>query len=56
MTNNKYSLKNVLLEIGFDYNNEGEVIKTKTELFTIEIENDKIKNILPNNQKKHKRN
>lgn len=41
-------LKNVLLETGFDYE-ESEVSHTKTELFTIEISDGKIKSILPNN-------
>jgi cytosine/adenosine deaminase-related metal-dependent hydrolase len=41
------TLKNVRLETGFVYE-EDEVIGTKTELFTIEIEEGKIKAILPN--------
>ncbi|WP_316829964.1 amidohydrolase [Pedobacter aquatilis] len=45
-----FTLKNVRLETGFDYDQD-EVIKTKTELFTVEIENGKIKNILPNDAK-----
>ncbi|WP_158799397.1 amidohydrolase [Pedobacter sp. L105] len=40
-------LKNVRLETGFVYD-QGEVIQTKTELFTIEIEEGKIKQVLPN--------
>ncbi|MCS3531917.1 amidohydrolase [Chryseobacterium sp. JUb7] len=43
-----YTLKNVRLETGFEYDNE-EVIHTKTDLFSVEIENGKIKNISPNN-------
>ncbi|NCD68658.1 amidohydrolase [Mucilaginibacter agri] len=41
-------LKNVRLETGFIYD-EDEAIKTKTELFNVEIEDGKIKNVLPNN-------
>lgn len=42
-----YWLKNVRLETGFEYDNE-DVIRTKTELFSIEIEDGKIKSINPN--------
>ncbi|MEI3789888.1 MULTISPECIES: amidohydrolase [unclassified Chryseobacterium] len=42
-----YSLKNVRLETGFEYDDE-EVIRTKTGLFSIEIEDGKIKSIKPN--------
>lgn len=42
------TLKNVRLETGFEYD-EDEVIKTKTDLFIIEIEDGKVKNVLPNN-------
>jgi hypothetical protein len=42
----KYSLKNVRLETGFEYENE-EVIGTKTDLFSIEIEDGKIKTVKP---------
>jgi len=48
---NEYQLKNVLLEIGFIYNELGEVIETKTDLFSITIANNKILSIetnLPN--------
>jgi len=38
----KYSLKNVRLETGFEYDEE-EVISTKTDLFSIEIEEGKIR-------------
>ncbi|UYW02412.1 amidohydrolase family protein [Flavobacterium agricola] len=38
-TKNAYQLKNVLLETGFIYDNEGNVIHTKTDLFTISIAN-----------------
>ncbi|ASW76279.1 deaminase [Chryseobacterium piperi] len=44
---NKISLKNVRLETGFMYD-EGEVVSTKTDLFSIEIENGKIKTISAN--------
>ena len=47
MENKSYRIKNVLLETGFEYNDQ-EIIKTKTALFCIEIENGQIKNILPN--------
>lgn len=43
----KYSLKNVRLETGFEYDDE-EVIRTKTDLFTIEIEDGKIKAVKAN--------
>lgn len=43
----KYSLKNVRLETGFEYENE-EVIGTKTDLFSIEIEDGKIKTVKAN--------
>ncbi|PQA91081.1 deaminase [Chryseobacterium shigense] len=43
----KYSLKNVRLETGFEYDEE-EVIRTKTDLFSIEIENGKIKSVNAN--------
>lgn len=42
-----YSLKNVRLETGFEYEN-GEVTATKTDLFNIEIEDGKIKAVRPN--------
>ncbi|MGN7867034.1 amidohydrolase [Chryseobacterium sp. 22458] len=42
-----YSLKNVRLETGFEYENE-EVTGTKTNLFSIEIEDGKIKEIKAN--------
>lgn len=42
-----YTLKNVRLETGFEYDNE-EVITTKTNLFCVEIEEGKIKSIKPN--------
>ncbi|WBV58381.1 amidohydrolase [Chryseobacterium daecheongense] len=41
-----YLLKNVRLETGFDYD-EKDVIRTKTDLFCVEIEKGTIKNILP---------
>ena len=40
-----YTLKNVLLETGFEYNENGSVIATKTGLFTVQIEAGKIKKI-----------
>ncbi|MDW9380469.1 amidohydrolase [Chryseobacterium sp. JV558] len=43
----KYSLKNVRLETGFEYENE-EITGTKTDLFSIEIEDGKIKAIKAN--------
>lgn len=43
----KLSLKNVMLETGFEYE-EGEVVSTKTDLFYIEVENEKITKIAPN--------
>lgn len=46
--NKNFALKNVKLETGFEYEND-EVSATKTGLFTIEINDGKIKNILPNN-------
>ncbi len=42
-----YSLKNVRLETGFEYEND-EVTGTKTNLFSIEIEDGKIKEIKAN--------
>ncbi len=44
ITPKNYILKNVRLETGFEYEND-EVIATKTELFSVEIENGKIKQI-----------
>ncbi|MGE8381182.1 MAG: deaminase, partial [Sphingobacterium sp.] len=43
-----YILKNVLLETGFEYDGNGNVIATKTGLFSIQIEAGKIKKIGPN--------
>lgn len=43
----KYSLKNVRLETGFEYDEE-EVISTKTDLFSIDIEEGKIKAVKAN--------
>lgn len=42
-----YSLKNVRLETGFEYSEE-EVIRTKTDLFTVDIEEGKIKSVKRN--------
>ena len=42
-----YTIKNVRLETGFEYE-EGEVVRTKTELFCIEISNGKIKSVSAN--------
>lgn len=50
--NQTLTLKNVRLEIGFDYDNE-EIIGTKTDLFLIEIKEGKITNILPNDNQAH---
>lgn len=47
MKNKTYILKNVLLETGFEYK-DNEVVKTKTDLFCVEVENGKIKSIKPN--------
>jgi len=44
----KMTLKNVRLEIGFEYDEQGEVSATKTALFCIEIDKDKIVKISPN--------
>lgn len=41
------TLKNVRLETGFEYEN-GEIIGTKTDLFTVEVANEKIKKISAN--------
>ena len=49
-TNKNLVLKNVLLETGFEYDGD-EIIKTKTALFTIELEAGKIKSVSPNNPK-----
>lgn len=43
-----FTLKNVRLETGFEYDEDGEVVHTKTELFNIEVLDGKIKAILPN--------
>ncbi|MFC3158861.1 Cytosine/adenosine deaminase [Chryseobacterium arachidis] len=45
-----FLLKNVRLETGFEYDRE-EVIRTKTDLFCIEIEDGKIKSVQPNDAK-----
>ncbi|MGK9126622.1 amidohydrolase [Olivibacter sp. SA151] len=42
-----YTLKNVRLETGFEYE-DGEVVATKTALFSIEVANKKIRKISPN--------
>jgi len=46
---NEFVLKNVLLETGFGYNAEGQVIVTETNLFSIEISDGKIIKIYSNN-------
>jgi len=46
----KWMLKNVRLETGFVYE-DGEVIATETGLFRVEIEDGKIKAVLPNDPK-----
>ncbi len=43
-----YTLKNVRLETGFEYEGE-EVVHTKTDLFSVNIGDGKIREILPNN-------
>ena len=48
-SNMSYKLKNVLLETGFLYDDDGDVVKTKTDLFSIVILDGKILEILPNN-------
>lgn len=47
MDNKSYSLKNVLLETGFEFEDK-DVVKTKTGFFCVEVENGKIKNVKPN--------
>ena len=47
MENKTYLLKNVLLETGFEYRDE-EVVKTKTDLFCVEIANGVIQSVRPN--------
>ncbi|MGN6420205.1 MAG: amidohydrolase [Pseudobacter sp.] len=47
MDKKKYSLKNVRLETGFEFE-EGEVTGTTTELFLVQIADGKIKAVLPN--------
>lgn len=47
LTKMNYTLKNVLLETGFDYDGD-EVVRTKTGLFCITITNGKIKSISAN--------
>ncbi|SMD10016.1 amidohydrolase [Pedobacter nyackensis] len=49
-TAKSFTLKNVRLETGFEYE-DAEVSHTKTELFTVEIKDGKIKAILPNKPK-----
>ncbi|GEP91093.1 Cytosine/adenosine deaminase [Chitinophaga terrae (ex Kim and Jung 2007)] len=45
-----HTFKNVRLETGFEYE-DGEVVHTKTDLFIVEVENGRIKNIRPNDPK-----
>ena len=45
---NKIIFKNVRLETGFEYDEDGEISGTQTGLFRIEVTNDRISNILPN--------
>lgn len=42
-----YTLKNVRLETGFEYDRE-EIIRTQTALFCVEVENGKIRSVTPN--------
>lgn len=51
MENKNYTLKNVLLETGFEYDND-QVVATKTALFSVDIENGKIKKIYDNDPQK----
>jgi cytosine/adenosine deaminase-related metal-dependent hydrolase len=48
-----FTLKNVKLETGFEYDEDGEVVHTKTELFNIEVHDGKIKAVLPNKSEPH---
>lgn len=50
MDTQNYSLKNVRLETGFEYE-EGEVIRTRTDLFIVQIANGKVAAVLPNDPK-----
>ncbi len=47
-TNGKLTLKNVRLETGFTYDEQGEVAATKTDLFCVEIDKGSIVKIGPN--------
>jgi cytosine/adenosine deaminase-related metal-dependent hydrolase len=47
MAGKSYTLQNVRLETGFEYEGD-QVVHTKTELFNIEVSDGKIKAILPN--------
>ncbi|WP_221392846.1 amidohydrolase [Dyadobacter sp. NIV53] len=47
-TDKSFTLKNVRLETGFEYDEEGEVVHTRTDLFHVQIDDGKIKAILPN--------
>lgn len=51
INNNSYSLKNVLLEIGFKFDNEL-VVATETKLFTVDIANGRITDIYSNQPNK----
>lgn len=51
-TQGKFTLKNVLLETGFEYE-EGEVVRTKTALFSVMIADGKIKSIAVNKPNDH---
>lgn len=48
---NNYSIKNVRLETGFEYQNE-EIVGTKTDLFSIDIVDGKIAKVYENNPQK----
>lgn len=50
MDTQHYSLKNVRLETGFEYE-EGEVIRTRTDLFIVQIADGKVAAVLPNDPK-----
>ncbi|WP_292010453.1 amidohydrolase [Chryseobacterium sp.] len=49
LASGNYNLKNVRLETGFEYE-DGDVIRTRTDLFSVEIENGKIKMITENRE------
>lgn len=46
---NEFTLKNVLLETGFIYNDLGQVVETKTDLYSVLISDGKIEKVFANN-------